>query len=109
MAVKFNSELTLEGLMKIGAVCLSALVVAHTWDARLTSVETRQTQSENNRVVISAAMDKMIDFVKNSDGYHSASTGAQFENGKPLDPGFEKMRRFVGNAGIAYAQEQKEN
>lgn len=47
-----------------------------------------------------ASTDWLMDFSKNSDSYHSASLGTEFEQGRPKNPGFD-IRPIRGTPSVS--------
>ena len=79
------------GLVVIGFLLVSKI------DARVTKVELTQDQQKQTQEIVAQGLGKVVDFIKNSDGYHSAVIGTQFENGKPINTNFDtkKIRDFI--------------
>lgn len=82
--------MTFADIVKLGGMALVCFIFVNKMDSRLEKLE-------SEHAITAQSVAKMIDFVKNSDGFHSAITGAQFENGRPLNSGFEikKIREYI--------------
>ena len=80
----------------LGLVVIAFMLVSKI-DARVQKVELTQEQTKQTEEIMSKGLAKIIDFIKNSDGYHGAVTGTQFENGRPLNSNFDtkKIRDFI--------------
>lgn len=50
--------------------------------------QTTNQRIDNNQTVLSKSIEKLIEFNKTSDSWHSTVWGTQFEGGKPIDGSF---------------------
>lgn len=74
-------DLTITDVFKFVGILWAAFML-------LGRIDTRLTKVEGESKVLIAAMSKITEFVKNSDGYHSAASGTLFEQGKPSNANY---------------------
>ena len=74
-------DLTITDIFKFVGILWAAFML-------LGRIDTRITKIEGDSKVLIAAMSKVTEFIKNSDGFHSASISTLFENGKPSNANY---------------------
>ena len=90
--------ITVKDIVQLMAILVAVIVFFIRTDETIKQLKEISVKNSSN---IELTKNALANFIKNSDGYHSAIIGIQFEGGKPLNSDATKtsaIRKLIGEA-----------